>query len=270
MPNIEKHAAGEFSWVELSTTDQAAEKKFYGQLFGWTANDAPMGPNNFYTMFEIQRKPVAAAYTLPEDQKAGGVPPHWMLYIAVENADATANRTAELGGKVMAPAFDVFEFGRMAVLQDPTGAVFSVWQAKKHTGTQMTGVDGTLCWADLNTPSQDRAGQFYSQLFGWKIEKGDEDTHNYQHIKNGEQFIGGIPPESVQSSTNPPHWLPYFAVSDCDATAGKAAQLGGKLYMRPTTFENVGRIAVIADPQGAVFAIFQPARDRLRDKLGTV
>lgn len=260
MPNIEKHAPGDFSWIELGTADQTAAKKFYTQLFGWAVNDFPMGPNDFYTMFQREGRPVAAAYTLRPDQKARGVPPHWMLYIAVENADAAANRAAQLGGKVLAPAFDVFDAGRMVVLQDPTGAVFSVWQAKKHTGTQITGVDGTLCWADLNTPDQDRAGKFYSELFGWTIAKGDEDAaHNYHHIKNGENFIGGIPPASHRSANTPPHWLAYFTASNCDATATKATQLGATFHMPPSTFEDVGRIAVIADPQGAVFAIFQSA-----------
>lgn len=263
VPNIEKHAPGDFSWIELGTTDQPAAKNFYGKLFGWTPNDVPMGPSAFYTMFQLQGRSVAAAYTLREDQNAHRVPPHWMVYIAVADADATAERAAKLGGKVMAAPFDVMDVGRMAVLQDPTGAVFSVWQAKRHTGTQLAGVDGTLCWADLSTPDQDAAAKFYSELFGWTIEKGDEDPgHNYYHIKNGENFIGGVPPASHQSAKTPPHWLPYFAASDCDATGARAAELGAKYYMPPTSFEKVGRIAVIADPQGAVFAIFQVAPRR--------
>jgi uncharacterized protein len=263
MANIEKHEPGDFSWIELGTTDQTAAKMFYTQLFGWAVNDVPMGPNDFYTMFQLQGRAVAAAYRLREDQMAHGVPPHWMVYVAVESADATAERTSKLGGNVIAAPFDVFDAGRMAVLQDPTGAVFSVWQAKRNTGTQITGADGTLCWADLNTRDQEGAAKFYSQLFGWTIVKGDEDPgHNYFHIKNGEEFIGGIPPASHLSANAPPHWLPYFLTSNCDATAAKAPQLGGRFYMPPTTFENVGRIAVIADPQGAVFAIFQAAPGR--------
>jgi predicted enzyme related to lactoylglutathione lyase len=260
MPNIEKHESGDFSWIELGTTDQIAAKKFYPQLFGWAVNDFPMGPNDFYTMFHLQGRSVAAAYRLREDQKARGVPPHWMLYIAVANADAATDRAVQLGGKVLAPPFDVLDVGRMAVLQDPTGAVFAVWQAKRHTGTQIKGVDGALCWADLNTPDQDGAARFYSELFGWTIAKGDEDPgHNYYHIKNREHFIGGIPPGSPQSTRTPPPWLAYFHASNCDATGAKATQLGAKYYVPPTTFEKVGRLAVIADPQGAVFAIFQPA-----------
>jgi len=263
MPHIEKHPPGTFCWIELATTDQDAAKNFYGKLFGWGAHDFPMGPNDFYSMFQLEGRDTAAAYTIRPEQRAQGVPPHWMIYVAVESADTAANRAAELGGTVLAPAFDVYDVGRMAVVQDPTGATFSVWQAKKHSGTGIAGVDGTLCWADLSTPDQERAGSFYSGLFSWKIVKEDEDpSHNYWHIVNGEEFIGGIPPAAHRNPGIPPHWLAYFTVSDCDAAAGKAKQLGAKLFLPPMTVEDVGRMAVLADPQGAAFAIFQATPHR--------
>ena len=263
MTNIEKHKPGEFCWVELATSEQTAAKSFYGKLFGWAAEDMPMGPNDFYTMFKLDGRDTGAAYTIRPDQKAQGVPPHWMIYVAVESADAAAARAVQLGGKVLAPAFDVYDAGRMAVIQDAAGAIFSLWQAKKNTGTAIAGVDGTFCWADLSTPDQESASKFYADLFGWKIMKEDEKPgHNYYHLANGEDFIGGIPPASHRDPKTPPHWLAYFTVSDCDAAAAKAKQLGAKLYMPPTTFEDVGRIAVIADPQGATFAIFQAAPRR--------
>jgi predicted enzyme related to lactoylglutathione lyase len=261
MPNIEYHTPGSFCWIELATTDQNAAKNFYGELFGWSVNDSPIGPNDFYSMFKIKGRDVGAAYTLRPDQRTQGVPPHWMIYVAVESVDKAAERAAQLGGKVIAPPFDVFDAGRMAVLQDPTGAVFCVWQPKKNTGTKITGVDGTLCWADLSTPDQDRAGNFYAQLFGWKIMKEDEDpAHNYHHIANGEDFIGGIPPASYRDPNVPPHWLVCFAVSDCNGAVAKAKQLGAKVYLSPANVEDLGRWAVLADPQGAAFAIFQAAR----------
>jgi hypothetical protein len=260
MKNIEKHAPGNFCWIELATTDQAAAKAFYAQIFGWSARDFPIGPSDFYTMFELQGRSAAAACTLRSDALARGVPPHWNLYVAVENADATAARAAELGGKILAPPFDVFDAGRMAVLQDPTGAAFSLWQANKNSGTGIAGSHGTLCWADLSTPDQGRAGEFYSALFGWRIVKEDEyPAHNYWHIQNGEEFIGGIPPASQRQPGVPAHWLAYFIVSDCDASAAEAKKLGANLYMPPTDFEDVGRISVMADPQGAAFAIFKAA-----------
>jgi uncharacterized protein len=260
MPNIEKHAPGSFCWVELATTDQAAASDFYTKIFGWSVKNLPIGPSDSYTIFQLDGRGTAAAGTLRPDQLSRGVPPHWNLYVAIESADATAARATELGGTVLAPPFDVFDAGRMAVLQDPTGATFSLWQANKHLGTGISAPHGTLCWADLSTPDQARAGQFYSALFGWQIMKEDEDpAHNYWHIKNGEEFIGGIPPSAHHQAGAPAHWMAYFTASDCDATAAAAKNLGATLYLPPTDFEDVGRISIIADPQGAAFAIFKAA-----------
>jgi predicted enzyme related to lactoylglutathione lyase len=259
MATIDKHKPGSFCWIELSTTDQNAAKAFYSSLFGWAVNDIPMGPDGVYTMFKLQGGDVGAACTLRPEQRSQGVPPHWMIYVAVESADASATRAPQLGGKILAPAFDVMDVGRMAVLQDPTGATFSVWQAKRRGGVTVAGVDGTLCWADLSTPDQALAGKFYVDLFGWKlsVDTDDDPPSGYLHIQNREDYIGGIPPAAHRDPRTPPHWLPYFQVSNCDATADKAKQLGAKFYLEPMTMENVGRFGVLADPQGAVSAIFQ-------------
>jgi len=257
MPHIAKHPPGAFCWIELTTTDLSAAKRFYGSLFGWTATDFPMGPNDFYSIFQLEGRDAAAAYTMRPEQRSQGVPPHWAIYVSVENADETANRAALLGGKVLAPAFDVYDMGRMAVVQDPTGAIFSVWQPKRHQGTGISGNAGTLCWADLSTPDPARAKEFYSSLFGWRITPGENDTSGYWHIMNGEDFIGGIPPTTYRDPKVPPHWLSYFLVSNCDATANKAKELGAQYHLAPMTLERVGRFAVLADPQGAVFAVFQ-------------
>lgn len=259
MPPITKHRAGAFCWIELATSDQNAAKKFYESLFGWTAKDMPMGPTEIYSIMQLNGRDAAAAYTLRPGQKAQNVPPHWMLYIAVDNADASAARAATLGGTVLAAAFDVYDQGRMAVLQDPTGAIFCVWQSMKGHGIGIAGEDGTLCWADLSTPDQARAGKFYSEMFGWEMmaDTDDKPASGYLHIKNGEDFIGGIPPAAHRNPHAPPHWLAYFQVSNCDASAAKAKQLGAKLYLEPMTVEDVGRMAVVADPQGAAFSIFQ-------------
>jgi len=261
MSHIDSHPPGSFCWIELGTTDQPAAKSFYGSLFGWTPSDMPMGPGDFYTIFQLEGRDAAAGYTLRPDQRAQGVPPNWMLYIMVASADASAKRAKELGGTVIVDAFDVFDAGRMAVLQDPTGAFFTVWEPKKSQGIGIAHVDGTLCWADLSTPDPQRAGKFYGDLFGWQMLAEDEDPeHDYLHIKNGEHFIGGIPPSRDRNPNAPPHWLVYFLTGNCDATADKAKQLGGQVYVPPMTIENVGRMAVVADPQGAVFALFQHIR----------
>jgi predicted enzyme related to lactoylglutathione lyase len=258
MPQIEKHAPGNFCWIELATSDQNAAKAFYTSLFGWTVNEFPMGPDAFYTIFQLAGADAAAGYTLRPDQLAQGVPPHWMLYVSVEDAAAVAQRVSEAGGQVLAPAFDVAEMGRMAVLQDPTGATFSVWQPKSHVGIGVAGDHGALCWADLNTNDVERASEFYKSVFGWTLEPGKND--DYLHIKRDANYIGGIPPAAGLQPGMPPHWLIYFAVADCAQTAKRAVELGGKVFMEPLTMENVGVMAVLADPQGAAFALHQAAR----------
>jgi uncharacterized protein len=258
MANIDKHPAGSFCWIELHASDQNAAKKFYSSLFGWEAHDSPMGPGEFYTEFKLQGREAGAACTLRPDEK--GIPPYWMLYIAVQNADDAAAKVPKLGGKAFGPAFDVMDAGRMAIIQDPVGAVFCVWQAKKNAGIGIAEVSGTLCWADLSTPDAKRATDFYSGLFGWNISAAEKDSSGYLHIKNGEHFIGGIPPSAHRQPGVPPHWLIYLQVDDVDATAAKAKGMGATLHLAPMTMEGVGRMSVIADPQGAVFAIFKSAR----------
>jgi predicted enzyme related to lactoylglutathione lyase len=256
MTHIDKHPAGSFCWIELATTDQKAAKDFYSSLFGWSPQDSPIGPSEFYTIFKLEGRDAAAGYTLREDQRAHGVPPNWMIYITVDSADQAAAKAKQLGATMVMPPFDVMDLGRMAVIQDPTGAHFCVWQAAKNTGIGIAGVSGSLCWADLSTPDPKRAADFYSALFGWQIMADEKDKSGYLHIKNGEHFIGGIPPAAHRPQGVPPHWLAYFWVDDVDASAAKAKQMGANLCVLPMTIENVGRMAVIADPQGAVFAIF--------------
>ena len=260
MPHVDKHAWGGFCWVELGTTDTSAAKNFYRELFGWSANDIPMGPAGIYTIFRLQGRDAGAGYLMGEQEREQHEPPHWNLFVAVEKADAAANRAPGLGGKVLAPAFDVGDAGRMAVLQDPTGAIFTVWEARKNAGIGVVGEPGAFCWADLSSPDPERAGRFYSGLFGWQLEVGEKDPSGYLHIKNGGNYIGGIPPAQHRDPNRPAHWLVYFAVADVDASAAKAKQLGARFYAEPMSIEGVGRMAVMADPQGAVSALFKESR----------
>lgn len=260
MANAKNPTAGSFCWVELSTSDQNAAKKFYSSLFGWTPNDSPMGPDEVYTIFKLDGRESAACYTTTKQEREQQVPPHWNLYIAVDNADDAAAKAAKVGGTVLAPAFDVMDVGRMAVVQDPTGAIFCAWQAKKHSGLGAYGENGAFCWADLSTPDPQKAGKFYSDLLGWKLEKGEHDPSGYLHLKNGDKHIGGIPPAAYRQPGVPPHWMLYFQVADVEGSTEKARQMGAKVYMPPTKMEGVGTWSILADPQGAVFALFKSAR----------
>ncbi len=259
MANIDKHPAGSFCWVELATTDQNAAKTFYTSLFGWAVEDNPMGPDDFYSMFKLSGRDTGAAYSMRKEQRAQGVPPHWMVYIAVENADKSVAKAAQAGGTVLSPAFDVMDAGRMGVIQDPTGAIFSLWEPKRSQGITIGG-DNSFCWADLSTPNPERASKFYAELFGWQLMKDGKDSSGYIHIKNGEHFIGGIPPAEHRNPNSPPHWLIYFQVADVQAATAKAGQLGGKVLMPARAMENVGTWSIISDPQGAVSALFKSAR----------
>ncbi|MBI1874300.1 MAG: VOC family protein [Acidobacteria bacterium] len=252
MAEVSSHAPGSFCWPELATSNQEAAKKFYAGIFGWEAHDQPI-PGGTYTIMWLAGRDVGACYTLgPHEQ---GIPPHWNSYVAVVSADETAKKAADLGGTVLAQPFDVFESGRMAILRDPTGAVFCVWQAKKHAGITRIDEPGALCWTELATTDTKKAGTFYEQLFGWRLKVGDASPMQYTEFINRGKPIAGMMQIQPEWGPAPPNWMPYFAVADCDATAKRATDLGGSLRVPPSDIPNVGRFSVIRDPQGAVFAI---------------
>jgi len=259
--DVTSHAPGTFSWPELATTDQKAGITFYRDLFGWKVNEQPMGPGETYTMFEMRGKPVAAAYTMRPEEKQTGAPPHWNNYVTVANADEAAKKAQSLGAKVFAPPFDVMDVGRMAVLQDPTGAVFQVWQPKKHIGAMIVNEPGALCWTELTTSDLKAAEKFYIGLFGWTPKHGAPSAGmEYTEMSNnGQQGVGMMPKPPGMPAHIPSYWMPYFMVTDVDGSAVKAKQLGGKTMVGPQDIEKLGRFAIVRDPQGAVFAIFAPA-----------
>jgi hypothetical protein len=261
MPAVSSHAPGSFCWFELATNDPAAAKKFYGSLLGWTAEDVPMGPDGAYTLFKIDGRDAAAGYMLRKADLERHVPPHWMPYIAVADADAAAARAAKVGGTVIAPPFDVMDLGRVAVLQDPSTAMFCVWQPKRNPGTGVAQQNGACVWADLNSNNPVRASKFYEELFGWKIAAGKDMSpagpDDYGHIVNGTDFIGGIAPRGTLPDGVPSHWLLYFQVADCDAAVGETTAAGGRVLMPATDMENVRKFAILSDPQGASFGVVQ-------------
>jgi hypothetical protein len=257
MPLVEP-VPGRFCWFELGTLDRADAVGFYEKVFGWTHVDTPNGPDGVYTIMRLGEQDVAAAYALLPDMRAAGVGPHWMVYVSVADADATAARVNGLGGKVVQAPFEAGPNGRMAVLQDPSGAMFSIWQGRTNMGVRLVGDPGTAVWADLVTGQQLRAVTFYGALFGWRLVGGKNmaiaKAGDYAHIVNGDTFIGGIQPDHQGA---PPHWLTYFEVTDLDATLGTIASLGGAVRMPPMALERARRFAVAVDPQGATFALVE-------------
>ncbi|HVO96677.1 MAG TPA: VOC family protein [Bryobacteraceae bacterium] len=258
MPHVDKHAPGTFCWVELETTDLEAAKAFYDSLFGWSFVDHPMGPAGVYTIFQLNGREAAAAYQQQESERARGVRSHWNLYIAADDADASAARAAELGATILAGPFDVTTSGRMAILSDPTGAVFCLWQPNKNAGLGVMGENNCYCWADLSTADRAGAKRFYERLFGWKAAPGKgKDDSTYLHIGLGEHYFAGILPDSHRNPKAPPHWMAYFMTSDADAATEKAQALGATVVAPPMNVGESLRMAILCDPQGAVFALFQ-------------
>ncbi len=259
MATTTQHAPGTFCWPELGTTDQQGAKKFYTTLFGWAFTDNDMGNGEVYTMLKLNGRDVGALYTLRKEQLDRGVPPHWSSYVAVENADQTAQKTKQLGGKVLMEPFDVFDIGRMAVLQDPTGATFCAWQAKKHSGAGVLGENRALCWTELITTDANKARQFYTGLLPWSAESMNMGIP-YTVFKTGDTNAAGMMERTPQMGNAPPHWLIYIMVDNADNVAAKAKQLGGNVFVPPTDIPEMGRFSVLQDPQGAVFAVFTPAK----------
>jgi uncharacterized protein len=253
------HEPGTFSWVELLTPDIDGGKSFYAGLFGWEWEDNPVGDGNFYSMSKIDGKTVTGGYSPPPDQ---GTPPNWLSYVTVEDADATAEKAKELGGMALAGPFDVLEAGRMAVLGDPTGAPFAIWQPKQHIGSQLVNVPGALTMNQLNTSDPEAATSFYSGLFGWRIEQLDTGGGPpYWSINRADgRLNGGMMPLPDGGEGMVSHWLAYFVSDDLDADTAKIGELGGSVLVPPTEIPS-GRFAVAQDPQGAFFALFEGQLD---------
>jgi predicted enzyme related to lactoylglutathione lyase len=252
-----EHAPGTFSWVDLTTTDPAGAKSFYGELFGWEFEDNPIpeeGGGGVYIMCKVQGDSAAA---ISERREGDPSPAHWNNYVTVESADDFAAKARELGANVAMEPFDVMSAGRMAVIADPTGAFLAGWEPRDSIGAERVNEPGCLTWNELHTPDIDAALEFHTSLFGWNTEEMDTGGGpRYVVIKVGERTNGGV--MNTQQG-EPPNWLPYFVVEDRDAVAAQATDSGGSEFAR-LEMPN-GRIAVLADPQGAPFGIWEGQTD---------
>jgi predicted enzyme related to lactoylglutathione lyase len=243
------HPPGTVSWADLVTSDADAAKRFYGELLGWEFDDLPVGDGQVYSMAKVDALEVAAL-------SGSDQPPHWNVYVTVGDVDAAAERAREHGGLVLAEPFDVLEAGRMAVVQDPTGAALAAWEPRSSIGARLVNVPGALTWADVMTPDPDTAARFYGGWLGWIVEEVPE-AFGYRIIRNGDRATGGMQPlrEDVVGPGVPPSWFPYFGVPDLDAARAQAEERGARTLAGPMPVPQ-GAFAVLADPQGAVFAIW--------------
>lgn len=253
-----RYAPGTFCWAGLATSDPAAATAFYTGLLSWEAEALSAGEAGTYTTLRHTGKDVAILYRQTAQARAAGAPPHWTSYISVQDADATAARAGALGGAaVFREAFDVGDAGRVAAIQDPTGAVVSLWQPRSRIGATLVNDVGALCWNELATTDVQRAKRFLGELLGWQYETNDG---GYTLIKSAGSRNGGMREQTEQERGTPPSWLPYFTVEHADDSARQAERLGGRRLVA-TTEHPIGRSAVIADPQGATFAVLEGKTD---------
>ncbi len=256
MPERTSYTQGTPNWVDLQTSDQDAAKAFYAGLFGWTYDDQPMPQGPVYSMAMLGGHPVAAFAPQSPDLAAAGAPPMWNTYLTTDSVDDAVTRVEAAGGKVAMAPFDVVDAGRMAFVLDPAGAGVALWQAHQHIGATLVNEPGTVVWNELVT-TDPGVVTFYADVLGLTTSTEDMGAGNmYTVFQAGGTMVGGT--TAPQMPGVPNHWHVNFAVAGADAAAAKAAELGGAVIVEPFDIP-VGRIAVISDPQGAVFSIMQPA-----------
>jgi predicted enzyme related to lactoylglutathione lyase len=186
-----------------------------------------------------------------------GAPLHWLSYISVGHVNDVARRAKELGGTVLMDPFDVLDVGRPAMVQDPTGVVVALWEPRGHAGAEIAGEPGSICWNQLATTAVARAGAFYRSLLGWSAGTRPMRATGYTMIAFEGAPRGGVLAIAPEWGLVPPNRLVYFGVSDCGGQTALAQSLGGSVRVPPTDVPGVGRFSVLADPQGAVFAVIE-------------
>ncbi len=253
MPEMTSYEPGTPSWVDVTAPNVDAAVDFYEGLFGWEADQPDDSEESRgYRMFRMEGRPVAGVFPAGDDSFAA-----WTTYVSVDDAEAAAARAGDLGGQVLAGPMDVMTAGRMAVLSDPEGAIFALWQPGEHAGAGIVNEFNTLTWNELRTLDPEKAKGFYGNLFGWD---GLEfpSMHGYTVWT-----VDGAPPEQGKggmidmAATDmpegiPPHWDVTFSVEDADRMAARCRELGGSVAAGPIDIP-MGRMYTLQDPGGATF-----------------
>lgn len=243
------------AWVDLMVPDRRRAQDFYGALFGWDfAEGAP--ETGYYTQASVDGRVVAGIGEPQPGQPAP--PPAWTTYIAVDDVDRVTEKAREAGAAVLMEPMDVMEFGRMAVLADPTGAVFGLWQSGSHTGMRLANEPGSVTWNEVLTRDVDGAQDFYRTVFGYSYGDMSSEQMRYATMDlDGSSCagIGDVPPGV--SADVPAHWQTYFAVPDADAAAATVRSHGGQVLHEPMDTP-YGRMVIAAGPFGEVFGLMGP------------
>jgi uncharacterized protein len=258
MPTMTAYAPGTFCWTDLAAHDPRAAERFYTQLFGWTARHDRFGEaeDEVYVMLQKDGQDAAALYKMDPTQQSQGIPSSWLSYVAVDKAAGAAAKARELGATVLADAFDVMDFGRMALIADPLGAVLAVWEAGRHPGAGVKDEAGAMCWNELGSREPARASDFYASLFGWTPTPFEGSDAPYTVFMIGEAQAGGMFTLTPEMAGMPSAWTPYFAVEDTDEAARRTEALGGTVLHPPHDL-SVGRWSLLRDPQGAMFNVIR-------------
>jgi uncharacterized protein len=247
MGRVDSYPNGTFCWVDLGTRDVAGARAFYRGLFGWEIRDLPAGEGGGYSMCRLDGADVAGIHRHGEDE-----PVDWSSAISVDDADAATARARELGATVLMEPFDLQGVARMAQIQDPAGAVVTLWQPQGHAGAGLVNEVGTWTWNELTAPDLGAAAAFYGDLFGWDAQAIPGPLPRIS-FSLGELLVGGghVPTEQEGPA---PRWTVSFRVADADRSAASARQLGGTVLLPPMDIP-VGRFAVVADPAGVAFSV---------------
>jgi hypothetical protein len=253
---------GRFVWYELMTTDTKAAEAFYGRVVGWSAEPFP-GSEMGYTIWKAGEKGIGGLMAQPADAKAAGAPPSWLIYVGVNDADATAAKTRSLGGKVVVPPTDIPKVGRFSVLADPQGAHIAILQpdGPSPTGPETDPLPLEVSWRELATTDIDAALAFYTALFGWeKIKDNDMGPLGiYREFGRSGRPLGGMFKKPAEMPF-PPNWLIYAKVADIESSAKAVKALKGTILHGPTEIPGGDLILQFQDPQGAAFAVHQTKR----------
>ncbi|MBO2449973.1 VOC family protein [Actinomadura barringtoniae] len=238
------------NWLDLGIPDLDRAKEFYGAVFGWEFQDYGEEAGHYHACL-LQGEPIAGMMRNPDDAPSEC---WWQIYFATDDVDGTLKRATDAGGTLVLPADDVMDQGRMAMLKDPTGAQFGLWQGRAHIGTRIKGEPGAMAWSELSTTDSKAALDFYGAVFGYVQERMPGDL-DYTALKLTAQAddpgVGGVMSEP---GSNLNAWLTYFLVESADDAVGRVREGGGSVVAEPED-SPYGRLAVVDDPFGARFKL---------------